>query len=160
MLEAEIFFFLRSSQRAHQELSDVFLKLNLSPQMSLTPSTSSESNYGRKLKSDEERVGRRPEAKTRARKNTTQCGVWFGVAIKPSQMCVHAWAHTAEWGAMRQLVGGGGSDTLLLLNEASAFRRRGCCRRRSGGARGGGGGVLQNSGLCVYSRCVSSVNDK
>lgn len=40
--------------------------------------------------------------------------------------------------------------------------RRGCCQRRSG-AEGGWRGVEEgpaDSGLCVYSRCGSSVNDK
>lgn len=81
----------------------------------------------------------------------------FG-AIKPSQMCVHAWTHTAELGS--DATACRGSDTLLLLNEASALEARLLSAPRRGGGPAEGRRRSVDSGLCVYTPCGSSVNDK
>lgn len=81
----------------------------------------------------------------------------FG-AIKPSQMCVHAWTHTAELGS--DATACRGSDTLLLLNEASALEARllsAPLRGRGGGVgpRRGGGGLWTQ--VCVFTLRVAQV---
>lgn len=97
------FLIIRELNKSFQMICGIFSK------MSLTPSTTSESNHGRKQIRRGTSWVRARRKKQQARKNTIQCGVWFGsspyCAIKSSQLCVHAWAHMVEWGAMRQLVG-------------------------------------------------------